>query len=116
MSILFLTADLMFSSRVSGAARTVERSLTTVASTAALLDQAAHAEAPRLVILDLTTPGCDPDRIVVELRDRDPDLTVVAYAPHVQTALLQRAREAGCDQVLTRGQFDSRINDLVSGS
>jgi len=116
MSALMLTADLMFSSSVSAAARSAEVPFRVASSTEALLQQASEADAPRLVILDLTTPGCDADRIVSELRKLAPAPSVVAYAPHVLGSLLQRARDAGCDQVLTRGQFDSRIDKLLQSA
>ena len=116
MSALMLTADLMFSSRVSAAARSVEAPFRVASSTEALLQQASATVAPRLVILDLTTPGCDAGRIISELRKLEPTPTVVAYAPHVLGSLLERARDAGCDQVLTRGQFDSQMDRLLQSA
>lgn len=114
MSAVMLTTDLIFSSRVAAAARSAGVTLRTASTTDALLASVAEAEAVRLVILDLTTPGCDAARIVAELRKLQTMPTVVAYAPHVMGAVLQRAHEAGCDQVLTRGQFDSRLDTILN--
>ena len=40
---------------------------------------------------------------------------VVAYGAHVDKQLLASATEAGCDAVLPRSQFFSRIAELVGG-
>jgi hypothetical protein len=40
---------------------------------------------------------------------------VVAYGSHVDKQLLARATEAGCDEVLPRSQFFSRLSELVGG-
>ena len=107
-----LTADLVFSSRAAAAAQAEGRTLGIAASTEQLLESAASQPA-QLVILDLTTPGCDTARIVRQMHQQQPPAHIVAYAPHVMTAALQQARQAGCDQVLTRGQFDKRLNQLL---
>ena len=114
MTVLMLTADLMFSSRVNGAAATQDVEARFVASTDALVESTAEIEDLRMVILDLTTAGCDPSTIVAELRHRQTPPIIVAYAPHIQVARLDQARAAGCDRVLTRGQFDNSINTLLA--
>ena len=38
---------------------------------------------------------------------------IVAYGPHSDVETLDLARNAGCDQVLTKGQFSSTLHDLV---
>jgi hypothetical protein len=39
---------------------------------------------------------------------------VVAFGPHVHETLLVAAEAAGCDLVLSRGQFFSRLDEIVS--
>lgn len=41
-------------------------------------------------------------------------LRVVAWGPHVAKDLFQRAREAGADEVLTRGAFDHSMGDVLT--
>lgn len=38
---------------------------------------------------------------------------VVAFGPHVARDLLQRARDAGADEVLTRGAFDHNLPEIL---
>lgn len=60
----------------------------------------------RWVILDLATRSGITQTIVPEVRRQYPDARLIAYAPHVHTGRLAAAREAGFDEVMTRGQFD----------
>lgn len=59
-----------------------------------------------LVIVDLGRPG------VLEVL---PDLGVptVGFGSHVDRELLQAARAAGCDQVLARSAFFSRLREML---
>lgn len=109
MSAIFLTTDLIFASRVQSAAKSAEIDLRIVGSPTALLEQA-RLQATDLVILDLTAGSCDPQELVPQLRELEQVPQILAYAPHVMEARLAAARQAGCDQVLTRGQFNSRIS------
>jgi DNA-binding NarL/FixJ family response regulator len=43
--------------------------------------------------------------VVTAIRDQAPDARIVAFGPHVDDELLQRARDAGVDSVLPRSQF-----------
>lgn len=114
MAVLMLTQDLVFSSRVSGSATAAGTPLRVVRSGEELLRDAEAQADLGLVILDLTTPGCDVAGILEHLRQRQPPPKVVAYAPHVVRGALEQARAAGCDQVLTRGQFHRGIDQLLS--
>ena len=38
---------------------------------------------------------------------------VVGYCEHKQTALIERAKKAGCDQVLLRSTFSQNLGELV---
>ena len=67
--------------------------------------------------------GCDV--VVVDLSKRGvldilgdlcrSGVRVVAYGAHVDKQLLATATEAGCDEVLPRSQFFSRLPELVGG-
>ena len=115
MASVYFTTDLIFLSRVQAAARSAGVQLLTVASGAALRESMTDNDV-RLVILDLTAPGCDLAALVPAVRQAAPDACIVTYAPHVMKAKLAAAQAAGCDQVLTRGQFDSRLVDLLQST
>jgi CheY-like chemotaxis protein len=115
MSAVFLTTDLIFASRVQAAARSAGVELRLVSTPAALLEQAA-SQAPDLVILDLTAAGCEPQHLVPRLRGSGRVPQIIAYAPHVMESRLAAARQADCDRVLTRGQFDRQFDGILCQS
>jgi len=115
MSVLFLTADLATSSKVTGAAARQGVPLT-VAMNADRLCELAEATPPRMVLLDLTFTGVSPAELVPRLRALPrPPLSIVAFGPHCHEARLAEAVEAGCDAVMSRGQFYAQV-DQVLGS
>jgi DNA-binding NarL/FixJ family response regulator len=109
-----LSADLMFTSRVSGAAARLGRAFYTAATPEVLLERLA-AEPGAAVIIDLTLRGFDPRAWLPRFRQAaKPPSAILAYGPHVQEGLLAAAREAGCDEVFTRGQFNAQMDDILS--
>lgn len=114
MTALFLTADLVFSSRASSAGRAAGVTVQCTASLEQFTSSAQNA-AVRLILVDLTTPGCDIKAIAQSLAGLPHASRVVAYAPHVMNGVLQAARDAGCAQVLTRGQFHSQLETIIAG-
>jgi len=101
----------MFSSRVGGAAKALNVSLQLVADPAALPDKLT-ADC-RLVLVDLSLDRLNLPAAVRAVKTAAPAARVIAYGPHVDEALLADAAEAGCDQVLTRGQFNQQHGDLL---
>lgn len=110
MHAIFLSSDLMFASRVQAAAAQQCVSLA-VRGLSADLSDAADA---KLVIADLSSSGNAPLATLVEAaRQSCPAAKLVAYAPHVHVGVIELAREAGFDEVLTRGQFNERMSTLL---
>jgi CheY-like chemotaxis protein len=116
--IVLLCTDLMFDSRIGGAAQAAGL---TVRSTGSADDAVSLASrcGCRLLILDLTVAGLSTGDVMTRLQAEcaaDTRPRVIAFGPHVQSGKLEAAREAGCDQVLTRGQFDAWLNELLQAS
>ncbi|MBX3413467.1 MAG: hypothetical protein KF708_12325 [Pirellulales bacterium] len=113
MSVVCLSSDLGTSSRLAGAAARAGVPLATAMSAARLFDLIATTT-PRLVVIDLTTAGLDVAEVVSKLRSADqaPEL-IFAFGPHVHAGALQAASDAGCDQVLTRGQMHAQADELL---
>ncbi len=64
----------------------------------------ARAHRPDILLLDLSLPGLDGWAVARELR-ADPatqDLLILGFTAHAEQSALERAREAGCDAVLTK--------------
>jgi DNA-binding NarL/FixJ family response regulator len=110
-AVVFLSSDLMFSSRLLGAAQTLGTRLQMVANPA---DLPAKLEADcRLVLVDLSLGGLDLPAAIGAVRERAPEARIVAFGPHVDEATLAHAEQAGCDLVLSRGQFNKQYVDLL---
>lgn len=112
--ILHLTQDLMMSSTASALARSSDRTYKMVASTerlAAIADE----NGPALVLVDLQTPGLqlsELDRWISE-RLEPTGSTAIAYAQHVAVDELRQASECGFTKVLTRGQLNRQLAELI---
>jgi hypothetical protein len=87
--------------------------VTVVGSWEALCQQVA-ATGARLVLIDLEHRDADLRRLKEVTSGRELRPQTVAYASHVKELLLEAARESGCDLVLSRGQFDQRIGELLA--
>lgn len=112
--VLAAIPDLFFSSKVSGTARQLGISVQLAGSRQALLE-AAHSR-PDLIIVDLDAASVDPLGVVGELRSLAPSGAprLVAFASHVRETVLQEARNAGYDEVLTRGALAASLPGLLA--
>ena len=115
MPIYFLTNDLVFPSRVAGVAQQLGDKLETAISADALIAKLSTSTPGAVVLLDLNSPSVDPAAIVPQLKALpQPPQAIIAFGPHVHEQKLAAATAAGCDMVLTRGQFDSQMSALLS--
>ena len=113
MNISFLTNDLLFSSRVTGIAED-QGHLVKIAPNLEQLVAVTETFCPSLILLDLSSLSAEVQTMVTEIRRVYPQVPIVAYGPHVHTARLTAAREAECEQVMTRGTFDQQIGNILS--
>lgn len=112
-AIVYLTADLMFSSRVSAASSAAGVDVALAANAAAAMSLLQDGRA-RLVLVDLTLDGLDVDDFMQQLASHEGEPpTVIAYGPHVHAERLAQARAAGCE-VLSRGEFNAQMAQIVA--
>lgn len=104
--IVALVMDLMFGSRVRGAAPNA----VLARSPSGLLE--AVGPGTRLVLVDLQARGAG--EALEGLKDRPSGVRVVAWAPHVMEDALESARAAGADEVMPRGAFVKALPGLVA--
>ncbi len=109
---VYLTSDLFFSSRVMSLARSHGWPLEMAPSADAVRRKAAD-RAVRLLIIDLGKFAPQAPELIEELKPRFPEMEVIAYGPHVDAATLEAARSAGCDQVLSQGQFNQLAGQIL---
>ena len=58
-----------------------------------------------LVIVDLAANNSDVATIIEVAAEAEPTPAVVAFGPHVHEGKLAAARQAGCAEVLSRGEM-----------
>jgi CheY-like chemotaxis protein len=112
--VLALVADLIFGSKIRGAARATGVALELVRGGAELLEAAARLR-PRLVIVDLEAPGVDAN-VISGLKGTalTGSIPVVAFGSHVHADVLSAARAAGADRVLARSAFVKELPSLFA--
>ena len=114
MTIVLLSNDLAVLSRVEGAARRAGEAVRQAGSGPQAAEICAGVDV-RLVIVELSTSALDVAAVVSQLRKGESTgPRVIAFGPHVHEQRLGEAREAGCDLVVTRGQFFSQLDAMLS--
>jgi len=109
---IYLTSDLFFSSRVTSLAREHGWPLEMAASIDAVRGKIAERELV-LLIIDLGKFAGQVSELLAELRPSCAEMHVVAYGPHVNETALEMARQAGCDEVLSQGQFSQLAGQIL---
>jgi PleD family two-component response regulator len=112
--VLAAVDDLMFSSRISTAAKATGVDVRFARSQEAVL-AAAREDVPSLVILDLNSARLRPLDIVAALKS-EPSLAAVptlGFVSHVDAATIAAARDAGVDRVLARSAFVQQLPALL---
>lgn len=107
--IVAISNDLMATAPIENAARQAGATCKVVAPAAA----ADCSESPHLVLLDLSATS-EVGPLVATLLQQFASAPIVAFGPHVHADKLKAASEAGCQQVLTRGQFHQQVVPLVA--
>lgn len=105
--------DLFFSSKITETARHLGLQVVLAGNSEAIVRRAAGGAA--IVLLDLGAAQLDPIGTISQLKS-DPataSIRIVAFANHEKTDDIRRAREAGCDQVMTRGAFSSGLPSIL---
>jgi len=110
--VLALVDDLFFQAKMTETARRVGVVLQTVSSGGALV-AAAKPQAHKLVLVDLNARQGALDA-VTQLRAAGNPQPIVGFLSHVQTDLAEKARAAGCTEVLPRSQFTAKLADILS--
>lgn len=109
--VLALVDDLFFRAKIVETARLTGVELACFATPQDLVDEAL-AKPPALVVVDLNA-GNNPLQALEQL-GRDNSMPLIAFLSHVQTELAERARLAGCTQVMPRSQFSKELPTILA--
>jgi len=125
--VLALVDDLFFQAKMVETARRVGVKLKTVSTGAALMealhgalnqapggasDGAARGDMPRLIVVDLNARQ-GPLEAIEKLQAGGNPVPVIGFLSHVQTDLAERARAAGCKQVMPRSSFTQNLSEIL---
>ena len=106
--------DMFFASKIRAVAEHLGLPVRFVRSAAEAV-AAAREEDAALVVADLHSRKCDPFALA-EMLKADETLRavpLVGFFSHVETALQQRAAEAGFDRVLPRSAFSKNLPEIL---
>lgn len=112
-TVIALVDDLFFRAKMTETARRVGVELRTVTTGEALLREAAQGS-PALVLVDLNAGQGAAIRALEQLCAAGCHLPVIGFLSHVQVELAERARAAGCQQVLPRSQFTQKLPAILA--
>ncbi len=109
--VLALVDDLFFQAKLLETARHVGVDLRTC-TTADALDAEIARAVPNLVVVDFNA-GSNPLDAVARLRASGRAIPLIAFLSHVQADLAQRARAAGCNEVMPRSKFTQNMATIL---
>jgi CheY-like chemotaxis protein len=107
--------DMFFSTKIEAEARRAGVTLR-LALDENQLSEHLKVPLPALILIDLNNRSCDPIQSIRRIKE-DPFLAgvpVIGFFSHVQVELERSARGVGCDQVLARSVFFSRLQAILS--
>ena len=112
--ILAVVEDLLFTVKISDAAKRTGLDVDFVKSARDVLDKAKQ-DKPLLIILDLNFNAVEPLELISTLKG-DGDLkqiSLICYLSHVQGELKQQAQDAGANIVMARSAFSQNLQQIL---
>jgi CheY-like chemotaxis protein len=114
MNVVLLSGDLTVLPRVEAAAARLNATVLTAAASKQAID-ACREKPESVLIIDLASPQFDLGGLVQALRSSgESPAWIIAFGPHVHEERLNEARQAGCDEVISRGQFFAKLDTYLS--
>ena len=109
---VLLTANMLFSSMVTGTASALGQEVAVAGDVAKAADLC-RARPAAYVIIDLAMAEIEIGTTVARLREAAGAVPMIAFGAHVDKARLDEARAAGCVEVLPRSKFSSELPALL---
>lgn len=111
MNVLAYITDLFFQAKVGQTAKAAGADLKIVSSLYHFLP--ALQKNPSMVLIDLRAEGISPSALIAQIKGKTPDLPVIVYAAHTDTELIERAKRAGADEVMSKAELSEELPDLL---
>ena len=112
--IVVFVDDLFFQSKIVETARHAGVELKLCGTGDAFLAEIAKS-APALAIVDLNARAT-PIETIEKLRASGNQVPVIGYLSHVQTELAERAKAAGCRDVMPRSKFSMNLAEILAAA
>ncbi len=111
--VLVVVNDLLFTVKISDAAKRAGLTPEFVQSEADVLDRAKHQ--PRLIIFDLNANTVEPLKLISALKANaeTKGISLIGYLSHIQGELKQQAHDAGADMVMARSAFSQNLQQIL---
>ena len=112
--ILAVVEDLLFTVKISDAAKRTGLDVDFVKSARDVVDKAKQ-DKPLMIILDLNFTAVEPLELISKLKG-DGDLkqiSLIGYLSHVQGELKQQAQDAGANIVMARSAFSQNLQQIL---
>jgi CheY-like chemotaxis protein len=111
--IVALLSDLMFTVKIQEAAKRAGVDAMFVKSEDAAIAQA--RQNPAVLIIDLNDPGINALDVISKLKgdNETAGVKLLGFVSHVQADLKRAAEEMGCDTVLPRSAFSSKLPEIL---
>ena len=112
--ILAVVEDLLFTVKISDAAKRAGLEVEFVKSERDVLEKAAQ-EKPLLIILDLNFSAVQPLKLISKVKadGEMKQISVIGYLSHVQGELKQQAQDAGANIVMARSAFSQNLQQIL---
>jgi CheY-like chemotaxis protein len=110
--VVALVDDLFFQAKLLETAKQVGVEVRTCATPDALDAEIAKA-APQLVVVDLNARS-GPFEALERLQASGSQIPLIAFLSHVQVDLAERARAAGCPDVMPRSKFTQNLATILA--
>ena len=118
--VLLLVDDLFFRAKIAETARHMGVELEAANTVEALVEKALPAPGgsdsagahPALIVVDLNARG-NPVDALDRLKAAGNQTPVIAFLSHVQTELAERARVAGCSEIMPRSKFTQELAAIL---
>ncbi len=112
--ILAVVEDLMFTVKISDAAKRAGLDVEFLKSERDVIEKATE-EKPLLIILDLNFSAVQPLKLISKVKSNGEmkQISVIGYLSHVQGELKQQAQEAGANIVMARSAFSQNLQQIL---
>jgi CheY-like chemotaxis protein len=113
---LLVCRDLFFTAKVTGTAQALGLKVVTAPGPSVIQAQIERHH-PRLILLDLADERLRDPEVLARVRAlAGPEVTLLAFGPHVDTAAFEAAHAAGWDRVIARSRFTAELPEILGAS